>query len=86
MTLKDGGPAFPGPTDMIWENKVTGQAGKISGVAQPGMSLRDYFAAKALTGLLANSGALSLTPGEHARTAYRIADAMLKAGEEGERS
>ena len=48
-----------------------------------GMTLRDYFAAKALNGLLAGT----LTPDctwsldEVAKTAYKMADEMLKARE-----
>jgi hypothetical protein len=47
-----------------------------------GMTLRDYFAAKAMQGLLAG-----LTPttvwsqDEAAETAYNVADAMLRARE-----
>lgn len=49
-----------------------------------GMSLRDYFAAKALQGLCAHiSGPIGVgreTPVQaHARAAYEYADAMLKA-------
>lgn len=52
---------------------------------QPGMSLRDYFAAHALTGILANANPLRLSRGEEdlttgdcfARRAYLFADAML---------
>jgi hypothetical protein len=64
-----GGPAFP----HIAQN--------YSDVRQDGMTLRDYFAAKALNGLLAGT----LTPDslwsqdEVAETAYNMADAMLKA-------
>jgi hypothetical protein len=64
---KDGGPAFPLKT---WDGHFTG------------MSLRDYFAAAALTGLLADSRgasvsgeALAVKLGE---AAYLAADAMLK--------
>jgi hypothetical protein len=49
---------------------------------QTGMTLRDYFAAKALSGWLASfgpSGAPSDTE-ELAKFAYEIADAMVKAG------
>ena len=76
MNKKDGGPAFP--TVMI--NKPEG-----------GMTLRDYFAAQALTGLqiwdavlngknaqLANhNGANQL-----AEIAYAVANEMLKAREQ----
>jgi hypothetical protein len=45
-----------------------------------GMTLRDYFAAKAMTGLLT---AEIVGSNEHvAEIAYRIADAMLKAREQ----
>jgi hypothetical protein len=48
-----------------------------------GMTLRDYFAAKAMQGILT----ATLTPNtvwsqdEAAETAYKVADAMLKARE-----
>lgn len=43
-----------------------------------GMTLRDYFAAKALQGMLAEIS-LKATPKEFADQAYKISDAMLKA-------
>jgi hypothetical protein len=70
-TTNDGGPAFP--------NTV-----KISDEAYAdlrGMSLRDYFAAKAMQGVIAghraptNAGELRF----FAENCYAIADAMLKA-------
>lgn len=81
---KDGGPAFPilPPTN----SEFTGSA---NGYPYPdsGMSLRDYFAAAALTGMLSNQSFTDnktlrrQTDGEHitANAAYIIADAMLKA-------
>jgi hypothetical protein len=62
----DGGPAFPHPDYL--------------GSGQYGMSLRDYFAAKALMGMLANQHPYQASD-EHmfARDAYVLADAMLKA-------
>ena len=63
-----GGPAFPilGQTDVrgetIW--------------AESGMTLRDYFAAKALTGIL-SGGERMPTPPIAARLAYEYADAVL---------
>lgn len=46
-----------------------------------GMSLRDYFAAKAMTGLL-TAEIVGEYSNEHvAEISYRIADAMLKARE-----
>jgi hypothetical protein len=66
-----GGPAFPYP---FYDEK--GHC--IDGIE--GMTLRDYFAAKAMQGLLAGtlkSSGTSLI----ARDCYAMADAMLKARE-----
>ena len=41
-----------------------------------GMSLRDYFAAKAMQGLVANN---NTNPFEISKAAYVVADAMLEA-------
>lgn len=41
-----------------------------------GLSLRDYFAAAALTGFVARPG--SINPPMDANFAYQLADAMLK--------
>ena len=63
--------AFPSPHDPK------------TGTMQLGMELRDYFAAKAMQGILAGT----LTPqavwsqAEVAETAYNVADEMLKARE-----
>ena len=43
-----------------------------------GMSLRDYFAAKAMQGMLSEPS-LRATPEEFASKSYELADAMLKA-------
>ena len=64
----DGGPAFP--TLFIEPNYGSGYAG---------MNLRDYFAAAALQGILANGGGASWD--DDATHAYLCADAMLKARE-----
>jgi hypothetical protein len=64
-----GGPAFPCPRYF-------------KGIGPDGMTLRDYFAAKAMQGLLA--GITPTTVWSHdevAETAYNVADAMLKARE-----
>jgi hypothetical protein len=45
-----------------------------------GMTLRDYFAAKAMQGFMANkSNPMHFQPENDASWAYTIADAMLKA-------
>jgi hypothetical protein len=46
-----------------------------TGTAFQGMTLRDYFAAKAMQSLTANS----TNPKEIAQAAYIVADAMLEA-------
>jgi len=51
---------------------------------QDGMTLRDYFAAKAMQGLFASDTSdwnQEGEWGERARTAYEMADAMMKARE-----
>lgn len=63
-----GGPAFP--TVMI--DKPEG-----------GMTLRDYFAAKAMQAMLAHPDSSDTAgPEIYADAAYQLADAMLKAREE----
>lgn len=54
---------------------------------QTGMDLRDYFATKAMQGMLANRGVIYGTSADEddyngAKRAYKIADAMMKAREE----
>jgi hypothetical protein len=61
-----GGPAFP-----FW-NPGTSQDGQ-----QTGMTLRDYFAGKALAGMLASTPDED-DPEKFACDAYLSADAMLK--------
>ena len=47
-----------------------------------GMSMRDYFAAKALQGIVDSSVEAGLETTQIADSAYRIADAMMKARNE----
>jgi hypothetical protein len=55
---------------------------QVEAVHQRGMTLRDYFAAKAMQGFMANkSNPMHYQPEEDAQWAYMIADAMLKARE-----
>ena len=77
MSTKDtGGQAFP-----CFERGGAG-AGPLD-LTDPGMTLRDYFAAKAMQGLLAQScgSAMGSDPINGAQYAYAMADAMLKARE-----
>jgi hypothetical protein len=72
--MKDtGGPAFPAHHFDLAEN-------------EHGMTLRDYFAAKAMQGMLATSKSLNTeaglkatSAGDFATLAYLCADAMLEA-------
>lgn len=70
---EDGGAAFPVVTNV--------DSGLIE---SSGMTLRDYFAGKALAGLLSDPTVLMRNDGEtgpqaYARMSYEMADAMLKA-------
>ncbi|HID7492740.1 TPA: hypothetical protein ACXHXE_000911 [Enterobacter hormaechei] len=70
MSNKEYEQAFP-TRDDNYDSKYSG----------PGMTLRDYFAAKAMQGIISsecNYGAFS----DLASDAYSIADAMLRAREE----
>lgn len=71
MSERDGGPAFPAPSE---DDDRTGEPYV---VGFPGLSMRDWFAGQALAGALANF-ASRLTYEEVARRAYLIADEMLK--------
>lgn len=59
--INDGGPAFPVPSLAVGS----------------GMTLRDYFAAAIMQGLMASQ--CEVTDDPYPIYAYRIADAMLKA-------
>jgi hypothetical protein len=77
-----GGPAFPVFAREQVYRAEEDRTGTFQFVPQQGMSLRDYFAVKALTGILPTSAApcLRLPPEDCAlvaKTAYGIADAML---------
>lgn len=91
----DGGPAFPANDSQhahaiacAAEDAFTGTPEererayiKARGQAMQGMSLRDYFAARALQGALAypKVSISDYRTDEYAAFAYRLADAMLKA-------
>lgn len=76
MSNKTGGPAFPQsgvctPEINSWDSEDFGGRG---------ISIRDYFAAKAMQGRLANPDWLC-SDDRTATEAYQIADAMLRARE-----
>ena len=66
MSKDTGGPAFPAPAG-------------VAHITEQGMTLRDYFAAKAMQGIISawNTG---MPPGQlTSEAAYQYADAMIKA-------
>jgi hypothetical protein len=73
MIDETGGPAFP--------HTVEYKGADCGGVVpHGGMTLRDYFAAKAMQGILADpNGNPSVDYANIAKYAYRLADEMLKA-------
>ena len=86
MREKTGGAAFPTPRFMVDdESRILGFS-----IHTDGMSLRDYFAAKAMQGLIAHEQKASHLSGANigdfdvrvAFAAYRYADAMLNARQE----
>jgi hypothetical protein len=80
MTDKTGGPAFPTESklglnkDKTWITQIPGYSG---------MTLRDYFAAKALQGVITGveTRGADYSFIECAELSYDLADAMLKARE-----
>lgn len=82
MSKEDGGPAFARPGSN-YENE---KGERIGAYGYPGMSLRDYFAAKVLQATLAStdsfrnvSGAKAITIDDYCVLAYAYADGMLEA-------
>ena len=73
-TDKTGGNAYPQNTVYLAPNGQAMQQGP-----QGGMTLRDYFAAKAMAAILTDGSWLGHTCGTAAETAYEMADAMLEA-------
>ena len=71
---KDVFPAFPVPREMAWAQNAEGKNTPLAG-----MTLREYLAAHAMQGMLANSecdlGPLTEIP----QAAVKMADAMLGA-------
>jgi len=63
--------AFP----STWENET----GKLCD--DQGMTLRDYFAARAMQGMLSENSGIRYPTDELVDFAYKVADAMMKARE-----
>lgn len=91
MSRNDGGPAFPLPEGQVLHNSEHGfvEAEDHARYHESGMSLRDYFAAKAMQGYLANAwqaetlDSLGESSAQQMATvaeiSYAMADAMLAA-------
>ena len=82
MAIETGGPAFPHPYSFDDQSANKEHA-------QDGMTLRDYFAAKAMQSVIINmdfraEGFLQRGPDVIADSAYKFADAMLAARKQGD--
>jgi len=74
-------PAFPGKQKALIIKSEHSDIAKQYEIDQNGMTLRDYFAAKAMQGLLSDPDwRQDMDFEETAHAAYKQADAMLKAG------
>lgn len=67
MSIKDGGSAFP-VADMQLHGTY-------------GMTLRDYLAAKAMSGFCSRDGSIYCSAESISKNAYAVADAMLRTRE-----
>jgi hypothetical protein len=76
--INDGGPAFPTQATATTTRTDTAQPVQTHYGSTPGMTLRDYFAAAALQGMMASQVDVAVP---YPLYSYAIADAMLKARE-----
>jgi hypothetical protein len=74
MSQHTGGPAFPIPGE-VWH----AEGDRFNDEAYAGMTLRDYFAAKAMQGMM--TGLSEFNQEKLAAQSYIMADAMLNARE-----
>lgn len=80
MSAKTGGPAFPDMQrlQMCKSTDLTAEQRETVYMQSSGMTLRDYFAAKAMQGMFSADTLESVIPTEKkAQFAYEMADAML---------
>ena len=77
-----GGPAFPDWPESAFPSTFQSISPEPHQIHRWGMTLRDYFAAKAMQGMFASSLVpQNVTNEELSTEAYNVADAMLKARE-----
>ena len=74
--IDDGGAAFPIPNTYHTNGQIQ--------YGQDGMTLRDYFAAAALQGVICHNGCGALTDEDSSRIAYEYADEMIKVRKGGD--
>jgi hypothetical protein len=79
MSKEDGGPAFAGG---VWPEGYVHDGRDLTGEPiNTGMSLRDYFAAKAMAAVIACPETPKWIYNKLSLESYRVADAMLKERE-----
>lgn len=90
MAIQDGGPAFPSEQKAMLRLVAEGvfdpsdpRNFAVGTRVSPGMSLRDYFAAMAMSGALGGEPGSHLIPKRLAEDSYALADAMLRQREMG---
>ena len=71
-------PAFPHVADIL---QVDGNSAFLKTITQNGMTLRDYFAAKAMQAVLTNHKLEDCDDDVVAKNCYQMADFMLKERE-----
>ncbi|CAM7384354.1 hypothetical protein CICRMM096B_06180 [Citrobacter cronae] len=84
MKIQEGGPAFPYQLANRSDSTM-----KVFGVDLPpgktadfgGMTLRDYFAARAMNGMCSHVDTWGMTVPQIAKRAYDLADEMLRVRE-----
>jgi hypothetical protein len=80
MGMNTGGPAFPHVADLVQHSPNGGITTKP--ITSNGMTLRDYFAAKAMQAILIHHKLEDCDDFVVASNAYQMADFMLKARQE----
>lgn len=77
--MKDGGPAFPA-NSLIKSDGLPGGYGQVVESASQGMTLRDYFAAKAMHAFISSKpqdNGFEADKNFAIKYAYQVADAMI---------
>jgi hypothetical protein len=72
-------PAFPRPFSLDTREAFDDS---IAHPAHTGITIQDYFAAKAMQGMLSENSGIRYPTDELAKFAYEVADAMIKARSE----